>query len=238
VAVTIRWKIPADVKNAPNTAHTISVFRSDNGENGTYNLLDTISAGGGNTVKTYTDTSIDDRARFYLVRYTPSGGTQGSRVLALLEPVVTEQRIAEQIEGKLPEIIQARIDENLIDIRKAMKNSLDTLNAYSPQTSYTFTNLPGRFETAIVVLAMMLLYLEHQLQVGIRDYSYGATGVNFAIDRNSRFASTITNLMKAVNDLLAFTKHPDWPLEPSGLGTEALSVPQARVFSFLFQGSG
>jgi len=233
VAVTIRWKRPADVAAAPDAGYTITVYKSIDGENGTYNQLDTLSAGGGATVTTYSDTSTSERINFYYVRYTPTGGSQGSIVLALIEPVITEQRIAEQIAGKLPEIIKARLDENLIDIRKAMKNALDTLNAYTPVTSYGYTNLPSRFETAIVVLAMTLLYIEHQLQVAIRDYTYGATGVNFTVDRNSRFASTLTNLMKAVNDLLSFVKHADWPVEPMGLGTTALSTPQARVFSFI-----
>lgn len=238
MALTIRWKVPATATANPQISNTVGVYKSTNGENGTYSLIDSVSAGGGNALATYTDQSGDPTAgHFYYVTYTPSGGAEGSRVLAVQEPFVTEQRIAEQIQGKLPEIVLARIDSNLIDIRKAMRNALDAVNAYSPQTSYAYTNLPGRFETVVVIMAMCFLYIEHQLQVAIRDYSYGGTGINLTVERNSKFSSTIAELNKSINGLLAFTKQPDWPTDPMGLGTEALATPQARIFSFLYGAS-
>lgn len=227
----IRWKVPASVTSS-STAHTIQIYSSTSGENGVYSVIDTISAGSDNSVGTYTHAN-GDTSYFYYVTYTISGGSEGDRVLAVLQPGITEQRLAEQISGKLPEIIAARIDSNLIDIRKALKNALDVVNAYSPVTAYTYTNLPGRFEGPMVVLAMMFLYLEHQLQVGIRDYSYGGTGITLSVDRNSKFASTLTNLNTAINQMLEFVKKADWP-DPIGLGTVAVSTPQARVLGFLF----
>lgn len=227
----IRWKSPASVLSDTNS-YTLKIYVSNTGENGAYSVTATISAGSGNSVNTYTDPN-GDVSFFYYVTYTASGGSEGSRVLAVLQPGVTEQRLAEQIAGKLPEIVLARIDANLIDIRKALQNALDIVNAFAPVTAFTYTNLPGRFEGPMVILAMMLLYLEHQLQVGIRDYSYGGTGITLAVDRNSKFASTLTNLNTAINQMLAFIKANDWPT-PIGLGTEAMNVPMAREFGFLF----
>lgn len=236
MALTIRWKVPASASSSA-VPNSINVYLSTSGENGPYALIDSVGAGGGNALSTYAHAAGDPTfGWFYYVTYTPQGGGEGPRVLAMPEPFVTEQRIAEQIQGKLPEIIAARIDANLMDIRKAMRNSLDAVNAYSPQTSYTYTNLPGRFETVIVVMAMAFLYIEHQLQVAIRDYSYGGTGVNLQVERNSKFSSTIAELNKAINGILAYVKQADWP-DPMGLGTEALATPQARVFSFLFNAS-
>lgn len=238
MALTIRWKVPAAITADAQASYTISVYRSTNGENGDYSSIGTTSAGGGNTVATYSDSGASqDSGYFYYVTYTASGGSEGSRVLAIPEPYVTEQRLAEQIQGKMPEIIAARLDSNLIDIRKAIRNALDIMNAYSPQTSYGFTNLPGRFESGIVILTLTLLFMEHHLQVAIRDYTYGATGINFNVDRNSKFATVIGELNKSVNELLLFLKHPDWPMDAVGLGTEALATPQARIFGFLY-GSG
>lgn len=236
MALTIRWKVPASASTSA-VPNTLNVYLSQNGENGAYALIDSVSAGGGNTVSTYIHAGGDPaNSWFYYVTYTPQGGGEGQRVLAMPEPFVTEQRIAEQIQGKLPEIIAARIDANLMDIRKAMQNSLDAVNAYSPQTSYTYTNLPGRFETVIVVMAMAFLYIEHQLQVAIRDYSYGGTGVNLQVERNSKFSSTIAELNKAINGILAYVKQADFP-DPMGLGTDVISTPQQRVFGMLYGNS-
>lgn len=231
VSTGLRWKVPASVL-ADTATYSIHIYVSTAGENGTYNLLSSISAGGGNATSTYTD-SGGDPSFFYLVRYVPSGGSEGGNVLAVQTPGITEQRLAEQIQGKLPEIIAARIDSNLIDIRKAMQNALDIINAYSPQTSYTYTNLPGRFETAIIIFGMTLLYMEHQLQVAIRDYSYSGTGINFTVDRNSKFASTLQTLMKAMNDMLGFLKQADWPM-PIGHGSEAFGAPFSRIMGNLY----
>lgn len=235
---TIRWKIPSSVLTNPQTTNTIKIYRSASVEDDAsqYQLIDSISAGGGNSVSTYTD-SGGAQSYFYYVTYTIAGGSEGSRVLALIEPTIVEQRLAEQVQGKLPEIVAARIDANLIDIRKALRNGLDIMNAYAPQTSYGYGNLPGRFEGPLIILSMSLLYMEHQLQVGIRDYTYGGTGINLQVDRNSKFASTLAELNKSINGLLAFVKMADWP-DPLGLGSEAMGTPQARTFSFLFgQGS-
>lgn len=234
MAASIRWKIPASVSAVPNTAHTLKIYRSTNGEDGDYSEIASLSAGGGNTVKTYTDSGGETRYHYY-VTYTPSGSSEGDRVLAVIALTVKEQRLAEQIQGKLPEIVKARIDSDLIDIKKAMGNALATVNAYSPQTSYTISSMPERLETVVVILGMVLLYLEHQLQVSIRDYSYSGTGISLQIDRNSKFASTLQSLTKALNELLAFSKHPDWPVEGMGLGSEALCTPGERVLSFLYR---
>jgi len=230
LAKTIRWKIPADLADV---AHDVHVYRSIDGENGSYTLSTSISAGGGNTVSTWADGGGQE-TYFYYVKYVPSGGAELDRILAVLEPGVTEQRLAEQIEGHLPEIVKARIDSNKLDIRKAMDNALATVNAYGTPTSWGFTNLPARLESVTVLLAMVLLYVEKQLQIAIRDYTYGATGVNFTVDRNSKFSSTLQNLTKSLNDLLKYSKLPDMEIAPMGIGTNALSTPQARVFSFLF----
>lgn len=231
MSLTIRWKVPSSILGSA-VGQTITVYQSQGGENGNYSSIATVSAGGGNTLSTYTDASGQTNF-FYYVTYTPTGGSEGSRVLAVQEPGVTEQRLAEQVQGKLPEIIAARIDSNLIDIRKAMQNALDVVNAYSPQTSYTYTNLPGRFESVMVIMAMTFLYMEHQLQIGMRDYTYGGTGINLQVDRNSKFASTLAELNKAMNGMLAFIKQADWP-DPIGFGSEAMAVPQARVLGMLY----
>lgn len=231
MSLVIRWKIPADILSSA-TAHTIRVYRSTAGENEEYSLIDTVSAGSGNTTRTYTD-SGGATGFWYYVRYVPSGGDEGDRVLAIHEAGITEQRLAEQINEQLPEIIKARIDTYHVDIRRAMKNSLDIINAYSPQTSYTMTNLPGRFEAGIVLLTLTLLYLEKYLQISIRDYSYGATGINFTVDRGARINTAVTNLRTSVDEILKFLKHGDWPIAPIGLGTEALATPQARIYGFL-----
>jgi hypothetical protein len=232
--LTIRWKVPASVLADSQTSYSINVYLSTSGENGQYQIVNSLPAGQGNTLSSYVDSGGDPTfaSNFYFVTYTPAGGAEGTRVLAVGDPVVTEQRIAEQIQGKLPEIVLARIDSNLIDIRKAMRNALDAINAYTPTTGYVYTNLPGRLETGVVVMAITLLYMEHQLQVSIRDYSYGGTGINLQVDRNSKFAATLAELTKSINGLMAFLKHPDWP-DPLGIGTDAIATPQARIFGML-----
>jgi hypothetical protein len=226
-AITVRWKIPT---LDSNVSYGINVYRSVGGENSDYSLLGTTS---GNTTKTYTDPN-GDLGFFYYVRYQPSGGSEGDRVLAVLEATVTEQRLSEQIYGKMPEILKARVDTDLIDVRKAMANALAMINAYSPVTNYNVNALPSRFEAGIVLLSLVLLFMEHQLQVSIRDYSYSGTGISLQVDRNSKFAATLQTLQKSVNDYMLFVKHGDWPVSPLGLGSEAINVPMARQFGFLF----
>ena len=235
MSTPILWKIPASVLATANQAFSLNIYQSTSGENGQYNLINSvpIAAGQAPSVSTYVDPG-GNPSWYYYVTYTPAGGSEGFRVLAVQQPGVTEQRLAEQILSKLPEIILARVDPNLIDIRKAMQNALDIINAYTPVTCYGYTNLPGRVEAGIIVLGMTLLYMEHQLQVAIRDYSYGGTGINFNVDRNSKFSATLGELNKTVNSLLNFLKHSDWPVEPLGEGTIALATPQARIMGILY----
>lgn len=231
MSLTILWKIPTDLN--PNNTYDIRVYRSTSGEDGDYSLLGSTSAGGGNSTKSYTD-SNGDTSYFYFVRYVPSGGSEGGRVLAVIEPSVTEQRLSEQVNGNLPEIIKARIDTDFIDIRKTLVNALSIANSYSPQTSYGFTNLPGRYETVVVLLTLALLYMEKHLQISIRDYTYGGTGISLNVDRGSKINASIAALMDSVNKMLDMAKNPDREIGPIGLGTEMLSVPSARIFSFLY----
>jgi hypothetical protein len=231
ISETIRWKIPKSVL-ADSGPYTIQIYQSQSGEDGAYAVIDTISSGPGNSVRTYTDVN-GDPSYFYYVVYTDQNGVVGDRVLAMFVPTVREQRISEQIYGHMPEIIRARLDEDFNDIRKTMYNALATINAYTPATDYAFSNMPPRFETAIVVFTMTLLFMEKHLQVSIRDYSYGGTGITLAVDRNSKFTATISELSKQLNELLAFVKMGDWA-DPIGIGTEAIGTPQGRIFSFLF----
>ena len=232
--MTIRWKVPASVSGSA-TAHTVRIYRSTSGEDGDYQLATTLDAGGGNSLSTYTgDGNIGD---YFYIRYVPAGGSEGDRIIAFVEPGVKEQRLAEQISSKLPEIVKARIDSNLIDIRQAMTQALGTVNAYSPTTSYAFTNLPARLETCVVIITLMLLYIEHQLQISMRDYAYSGTGVSFTVDRNAKFASTLSALQKSTNELLDLSKKADWPSAPLGLGTTALSTPQGRIMGNLWGSS-
>lgn len=235
-SIIIRWPVPSDIL-ASATAYTFTVYRSTAGEDEDYSAIaSSQSAGGGNITSTYTDTG-GDVSHYYFVRYTPAGGSEGDRIIAFLEPTVREQRIAQQIEAHLPEIVKARIDSNLLDIRKAMKNALSMVNAYSPVTAYGISNMPDRFESAIVLLTLVLLYVEKQLQIAIRDYTYGGTGINLNVDRNSKFASTLQALQKQVNELLVFVKHGDWPTDPLGMGSYAMNAPQARILGMVL-GSG
>lgn len=234
MAQGIRWKIPAGVL-ADSGSYTIQVYRSTSSEDGDYALIDTISAGSGNTLRIYTDTGGSISFWYYVV-YVSAQNVIGDRVLAVSSPTIREQRVAEQIYSHMPEIVRARLDADYIDIRKAMKNALDTVNAFTPATGYVFSNMPDRFETAIVILSMTLLFIEKHLQIAIRDYSYSGTGISLTIDRSTKFATTIAALTKQVNELLAFVKHGDWA-DPIGLGTDAIGTPQGRIFSFLFGGS-
>lgn len=240
MSVDIRWKVPASITSDANP-YTINIYFSTpttGGEDGTYSLLANVSAGGGNTLSTYTD-SGGTTDNYYYVKYVDSSNVEGDRILAVLAPGIREQRLAEQIQDKLPDIVKARIDSNLIDIRKAMVNAIAALNAYSPETSYSMSTMPPRFETGVVVLSLALLYMEHQLQVSIRDYSYGGTGISLQVDRGSKFSASIQNLTTAVNGLLKYLKQPDWnSITGVGLGSEPMNQPFGSIFRNLWnQGS-
>lgn len=227
---TIEWIIPSTLLT--NTSYTIDVYKSTVGENGDYSLVDTISAGSSNSTYTYVDANGDD-AYYYYVRYTPSGGTAGSIVLARIQPTVRELRLRDKVYSILPEVIQARIDANRTQIRDSIKNALNMVNAYAPVTSYTITSMPGAYETAVEFGSQMLLYLEHILQISIRDFGYGVSGIALNIDRGAKINQALTLLTNHWNNYLKVAKFRDYP-DGIGLGSLALATPSARVWGMLY----
>lgn len=228
--VTIEWLVPNSLN--PNLTYSINVYKSTTFEDDVYNQIDSISAGPSNSTNTYVDGN-GDPSFFYLVRYVPSGGVEGSNVLARVQPSVREQRLRDKIYGMLPEVIQIRIDGNRTQIRDALRSSLGMVNAYAPVTDYTITNIPQSYETAIEFGAQMLLYLEGLLQISIRDFGYGVSGISLNIDRGAKINQALTMLTAYWNDYMKYAKFRDYP-DAIGLGSLAIATPQARVFGMLF----
>ncbi len=227
---TIEW-IASTALNA-NLTYSVNIYRSTAGENGDYSLIDTISAGPSNTTTTYTD-SNGDNSYYYLVRYIPAGGSEGSNVLARIQPTVREQRIRDHIYNLLPEVVKVRIDANKTQVRDAITNALSMVNAHAPVTSYTITSMNASYETAVIFAAQLLLYLEHLLQISIRDFSYGVSGISLSIDRGAKMNQTITQLTTYWNNYLKSVKFNDYP-NGVGVGSSALAVPQGRILSTLY----
>ena len=231
----ITWVVPTKDLN-PNVTYTINIYRSTMGEDGEYDLIDNVSAGSGNTTKTYTDDN-GSISFFYYVRYVPSDtGTEGDLVLARIEPSVTELRLVRKVYSVLPEVIQVRMDDNNTQVRDAVQAALNMANAWAPVTNYQLTNMPPQYQTAVELGAQMFLYLEVYLQISIRDFSYGVSGISLAIDRGAKVNAAIANLNKFWMDFINKVKYLDYP-DGSGLGSWAIAVPQARIFGALF-GSG
>ena len=228
--IAIEWLVPSTLN--PNLTYGINVLRSTNGENGDYAQIDTISAGPANSTATYTDTN-GDVGFFYLVRYIPAGGVEGGNVLARIQPTVREQRLRDKLFSILPEVIKVRIDANKTQIRDALTSALAMVNAYAPVTAYTITTMPSYHETAVEFGAQMLLYMEQYLQVSIRDFSYGVSGIALNIDRGSKINTAIQQLTAYWNSYIKTVKFYDYP-DAVGLGSSAIAVPQGRIFASLF----
>lgn len=232
MSAIIEWLIPTTDLNAL-LYYTINVYRSTSTEDGEYSLIDSVSSGPSNTTYTYTDAN-GEMSFFYYVRYMPSGGAEGSRVLARVQPSVREQRLRDKIYNIIPEVVRVRIDGNKTQIRDAIKNALAMVNAYAPVTSYGISNMPSQHEAAVEMCAQMLLYLEHHLQISIRDFSYGVSGIALNIDRGAKMNQVIRNLMDYWNAYIKTVKFADYP-DAIGLGSSAMAVPQGRIFSMLNQ---
>lgn len=229
-SVVIEWLVPSNLNS--NLTYTINVYRATAGEDETYSLIDNVSAGPSNTTTSYTDTN-GDTSYFYLVRYVPTGGAEGSNVLARIQPTVRMQRLRDHVYNVLPEVIKVRIDANKTQVVDAVQNALNMVNAYAPVTSYTISNMPNQYEPAVVFGGQMLLYLEQLLQVSIRDFSYGVSGISLNIDRGSKINQAIRNLTEYWNTYVKAVKYVDYP-DAIGLGSSAVATPQGRVLANLY----
>lgn len=225
----IEWLVPA---LNPNLVYSLNVYRSSTGENGQYFLIDSISAGPSNSTTTYTDQN-GDASFFYYVTYVPSGGVEGQPVLALIQPTIRERRLRDKVYSYLPEVIAIRIDANKTQVRSALQNALNMVNAYAPVTSYTFGTMPPYHETAVEFGAQMLLYMEILLQISIRDFSYGVSGISLSIDRGAKINQALTVLRAYWNDYIKTVKFYDYP-DAIGLGSSAIAVPQGRILATLY----
>lgn len=239
VSTNIQWLIPKafdPAKNptglVSNVLYSISIFVSTNGENGAYSVINTISAGPSNSTSTYTDNN-GDPAFFYYVTYNASGGPNGPPVLARIAPIITVVRLTNKVYSVLPEVIQVRMDANLTQIQDALQNALNMVNAAAPVTAYVFNNMPPYHSTAVEFGAQWLLYMEQYLQISIRDFSYGVSGISMNIDRGARINSIITTLTAYWNNYIKTVKYYDYP-NAIGLGSLGIATPQARIFGILF----
>lgn len=230
-AKTLEWIVPSLLDNV---TYSVDIFRSTNGENGDYSVIDTISSGPSNSTYTYVDANGDD-SFYYYVKYTPAGGVAGSIVLARIQPTIRELRLRDKVYSILPEVVQVRVDANRTQIRDAIKNSLNMVNAYAPVTSYGITNMPDAYETAVEFGAQMLMYLEHILQISIRDFGYGVSGISLNIDRGAKMNQALTLLTTYWNNYLKVAKFRDYP-DAIGLGSLGIAVPSSRTFGILFSG--
>ena len=227
---SIEWIVPNNLNSS--LSYSVNIYSSQTGENGNYTLIDTVSAGPGNSTYTYTDAN-GDPSFFYYVTYVPAGGVEGSIILARLRPTVREMRLRDKVYGLLPEVIQVRIDANRTQVRDALNSALAMVNAYAPVSSHTITEMPAGYEVAVEFGAQMLLYLEGILQISIRDFSYGVSGIALNIDRGAKINQSLTLLTNHWNSYIKVVKFIDYP-DPMGLGSFALATPQARTFGILF----
>ena len=244
--VNIIWNIPplynpnnpqsnGVVTIMPNLAYTINIYSSQS-EDGAYGLLTNISAGPSNSTYTYFDQNGQYQNTWYYVTYVPNGGVEGSPILARIAPTATELRLMTKLYSILPEVIQVRLDPNPTQLRDALQNALSMVNAYAPVTSYDFNTMSPFHSAAVEFGAQMLLYMEQMLQISIRDFSYGVSGISLNVDRGARINTALAKLKTYWNDYLKYVKMADYP-DAIGMGSQALAVPNARVFSFLFNGS-
>lgn len=225
----IEWIAPTLLAN---TTYSLNVYRSQSGENGQYSLIDSISAGPSNSTTTYTDNN-GDVSYWYYVTYIPSGGSEGQPVLAMIQPTIRERRLRDRVYSYLPEVIAVRIDANKTQVRSALQNALNMVNAYAPVTAYNITTMPPYHETAVEFGAQMLLYMEILLQISIRDFSYGVSGISLNIDRGAKMNQALIVLREYWNEYLKSVKFYDYP-DAIGLGSSAMAVPQGRVLGMLY----
>lgn len=228
--VVAEWIVPTDLNTA--LTYNVNVYRSTDNEDGDYSLIETISAGPSNSTYTYTDGS-GDVSFFYYVTYQPTSGSAGSRVLARIQPTVREQRLRDKIYQTAPEVIQVRIDANKTQIRDAIRQALSMVNTQAPVTYYSLSNMPAQHETAVEIGAQMLLYMEQYLQISIRDFSYGVSGIALNVDRGAKVNQAIMNLTKYWNDFIKTVKYADYP-DAIGVGSSSLALPSARMLGALY----
>ena len=220
-----------------NLTYTINIYSATQ-EDGPYSYINNISAGPSNSTYTYFDSNGQYGSTFYYVTYLPTGGVEGSPVLARVAPTVIELRLMTKLYSILPEVIQVRLDPNQTQLRDALQSALNMVNAYAPVTAYVFNNMPPQHATAVEFGAQMLLYMEQILQISIRDFAYGVSGISLNIDRGAKINQSLTNLQTYWNNYLKYVKMVDYP-DPLGLGSSAIAVPTARSLGFvLSQGAG
>lgn len=227
---TIEWVVPSTL--SANVAYTINIYKSSGGEDGDYSLLVNVSAGTSNTTYTYTDSNGSD-SDYYLVRYLPAGGVEGSNVLARIQPTVREQRLRDKIYTQCPEVVQVRIDSNKTQVRDAIQNALRMVNSHAPVSSYTVSNMPQAYEVAIEYGAQMLLYMGLYLQISIRDFSYGVSGISLNIDRGAKMNQALTLLTGYWNEYMKVVKFGDYP-DAIGLGSSSIATPMGRSIASLY----
>lgn len=233
MTASIMWLVPTDLNKNPSVTYSISVYVSTGVENGPYSVIYTgLPAGPGNTTSTYTDPN-GQLSYFYYVTYTPSGGVEGSPVLAMLQPTIRQTRLMTKVYTLLPEVIQVRMDANKTQVLTALTQAMSIVNAYAPVTSYSVNNMPPYHEAAVELGAQIFIYLEQMLQISIRDFGYGVSGISLQIDRGAKINTALANLTKYWNDYIKVVKFSDYP-DPIGLGSSAIAVPQARVLGFLY----
>ena len=241
--VNVVWNIPSNqnsnnpqsnglVTINPTLTYTINIY-SATSVNGPYNSVSNISAGPANSTYTYFDPGGRFGSTFYYVTYIPNGGVEGAPILARIAPTATELKLTTKLYSILPEVIQVRIDPNQTQLRDALQNAISMVNAYAPVTSYTLENMPSFHAVAVEFGAQMLLYMEQMLQISIRDFSYGVSGISLSVDRGAKINQSLTLLTNHWNSYIKVVKFIDYP-DPMGIGSLALATPQARTFGILF----
>lgn len=244
MAVTIFWNKPKDATGVSTpqvtvdqyATYNIQIYRTTSTENSDYSLIDTVAAKvSGLDVTSYTDSTGQSSYFYYVVYINIATNAVTSRVLARIAMSVREQRLVEELYQQVPEVIRARFsnDPNYFVMRRAVNDALNTINFYPPLTAYTLDNLPQSYEPLINLSALAYVYIEQYLGVAIRDINFSGGIPSVSIDRGSKIKTAIDTTLEYLKQYTEKAKMQDVPYG-IGLGSQAMFVPQGRIFSDLF----
>ena len=228
MSLEISWARPSTY--LATETYTIKVYRSTSTESGDYTEIGTATNG---KATNFTDPG-GARNYFYYVRYFDSSNTQGSIILAIVDPTIRELRLSQEVNEVLPNIVKSNMDTNMRQARISIQQALNAINLASPTTSYTIDSMPRSYEVAVKLGAQIFVYSEQYLGIAIKDFASSEGGISLTKDRGSRISNAIDKVLNYYNQLLKQLKLGEWPAEPVGLGSLAMSSPRGRVIGMLY----
>ena len=203
----------------PAAYDTVNIYKSNQESQG-YNLLTSVPS----TTTQYTDSAVNIAAKdswFYAVVFSNSvSGAQSAPQLAWKMLTPREQKLVFQLRDIVSRFVSNRLADE--ELRQYIEHGLNTVNVYSPQTSFTLFSLPGNLESLVVTSAAMYGILFNMLGIGMTDINVSDHGMSMQWDRYGKMSQTLKDITAQYNSVLQLAK---LEYAPSGTAIGTVQLP-------------